>query len=205
MELADLIDPAHTAVVTQEMQNGVVGARAIFPALAEEARAAGMIGAAARIVRAARAVGVPVVHCVALRRADGAGSSTNARIFAAARRSDVILEPGSEAAAVVPDVWDEADLVSSRYHGVGPMTGTDVDALLRALGARTVLAVGVSVNVGLTNLVMEAVNRGYQVVVARDAVCGIPRDYADAVLDNTLSLLATLTTADDVAATWKVP
>jgi hypothetical protein len=33
-------------------------------------------------------------------------------------------------------------------------------------------------------------------------VCGIPAAYADAVIDNTLSLLATLTTVDDLVAAW---
>jgi nicotinamidase-related amidase len=61
---------------------------------------------------------------------------------------------------------------------------------------------GVSVNVAVTNLVMDAVNRGYQVVLPRDAVAGVPADYADAVIDNTLSLLATVTTVDALVAAW---
>ena len=58
-------------------------------------------------------------------------------------------------------------------------------------------------NVAVTNLVMDAVNRGYDVVLPRDAVCGIPRDYADAVIDNTLALLAAITTTDELVALWK--
>jgi biuret amidohydrolase len=58
------------------------------------------------------------------------------------------------------------------------------------------------VNVGVTNLVMDAVNAGYQVVLPRDAVTGVPKEYADAVIDNTLSLLATVTTTDDVIGAW---
>ena len=57
-------------------------------------------------------------------------------------------------------------------------------------------------NIGLTNLVMDAVNASYNVVLPRDAICGIPSGYADAVIDNTLSLLATLTTTDDVIKAW---
>ena len=49
---------------------------------------------------------------------------------------------------------------------------------------------------------MDAVNAGYQVVLPRDAVAGTPADYADAVIDNTLSLLATVTTTADVVKTW---
>ena len=44
---------------------------------------------------------------------------------------------------------------------------------------------------------MDAVNAGYRVVLPRDAVAGIPAEYGDAVIDNTLSLLATITTTDD--------
>jgi nicotinamidase-related amidase len=63
--------------------------------------------------------------------------------------------------------------------------------------------VGVSVNVAITNLVMDAVNAAYRVVIPRDAVAGIPADYATAVIDNTLSLLATITSTDALIATWR--
>jgi biuret amidohydrolase len=49
---------------------------------------------------------------------------------------------------------------------------------------------------------MDAVNLGYQVVVPRDAVAGVPSSYADAVLDNTVSLLAEVVTTADVLAAW---
>ena len=64
------------------------------------------------------------------------------------------------------------------------------------------VATGVSVNLGVLGLAIEACNLGYQVVVPRDAVAGIPTDYADAVLDNTFPLIATLTTTDEVVAAW---
>jgi len=47
------------------------------------------------------------------------------------------------------------------------------------------------------------VNLGYQVVLPRDAVAGIPQEYADAVIDGTLALLATVTTTDEVLAAWE--
>ena len=83
------------------------------------------------------------------------------------------------------------------------MGGTDLDAVLRNLGVSTIVTVGVSVNVAITNLVMDAVNAAYRVVIPRDAVAGIPTDYADAVIDNTLSLLATITTTDDLLEAWQ--
>ena len=199
--LASLVAPGTTAIVTSEVQNGVVGERSALPALAEAA--APMIQRLAVLCSAARSAGVPVIHATASRRADGAGSNTNARLFLAVRRSPVALLPGSEEAAVVPELGPEPeDLVLHRLHGLNPMAGTDLDPILRNLGVRTLVVTGVSVNVAVTNLVMDAVNLGYQVVVPRDAVCGIPAAYADAVIDGTLALLATITTVDDLLAAW---
>lgn len=202
VDLRALVDPAHTVVVTQECQNGVIGPEAALPQLAEIARRH-MVPAAARLVAAARAADVPVVHCVAARRADGQGSNANARLFQGMRKLPVALLPGTPAVEVIPEIGvAPSDVVLTRLHGLGPMGGTDLDPVLRNLGATTIVGVGVSVNVGMTNFAMDAVNAGYQFVLPRDAVAGIPEDYADAVIDNTLSLLATVTTVDDVAACW---
>lgn len=200
--LVELVDPASTAVVTQELQRGVVGQPSVFPQLAEIARL-DAVPNAARVTKGARRVGIPVVHCVAMRRADGLGSSANARLFGAARKAAVQLTPGSDAVAVDEAVYADDDLVLSRLHGIGPMWGTDLDPILRNLGVRTVVVVGVSVNVGVTNLVMDAVNAGYHVVLPSDAVAGVPEDYATAVIDNTLSLLATIVTTDDLLEAWE--
>jgi nicotinamidase-related amidase len=104
---------------------------------------------------------------------------------------------------VVPELGPaETDVLLRRYHGIGPMGGTDLDVVLRNLGVSTIVGVGVSVNVAITNFVMDAVNRAYDFVLPRDAVAGIPHDYAEAVIDNTLSLLATVTTTDAVIEAW---
>jgi biuret amidohydrolase len=82
------------------------------------------------------------------------------------------------------------------------MTDTSVDPILRNLGVSTVVGTGVSVNVALLGLAFEAVNRGYQIVLPRDATAGVDDAYVDAVHANTLSLVATVTTVDAVAGVW---
>jgi nicotinamidase-related amidase len=202
VDLAALVVPAHTAIVTSEVQNGVVGGRSVLPQLAEAAQA-GMVPALRKLLPVARAAGVQVVHCTAYRRADGKGANVNARMFKGVQKAPVQLLPGSAEVEVLADVGpDPDDLVLTRTHGLDPMTGTDLDPVLRNLGVRTVVVTGVSVNVAITNLVMDCVNRGYDVVLPRDAVCGIPADYADAVIDNTLALLAAITTTDDLIGIW---
>jgi len=202
IDLAALVDPARTVLVTQECQNGVIGADAALPQLAEIARRQ-MIPNGARLTTAARAAGVTVLHCVAMRRDDGKGSNHNARLFLGMLKNAVPLRPGSEAVDVIPELGvEDGDLVLRRLHGLSPMAGTDLDAIVRNLGATTIVGIGVSVNIAMLNFAFDAVNAGYQFVMPRDAVAGIPEDYAEAVLDNTLSLVATLCTTDALVDIW---
>jgi nicotinamidase-related amidase len=200
VSMRELVSPAATALVTQECQNGVIGEHAVFPQLAEAARHT-VIPNAARLAKAARAAGIPVVHCLALHRPDFKGFNTNARLFGAARKSGVLLD--GDAAEVVPEIGVEpSDLVLTRLHGLGPLGGTDLDPVLRNLGVTTIVGVGVSVNVGMTNFVMDAVNLGYRFVLPRDAVAGVPPEYADAMIEHTLSLLARIVATDDILSAW---
>ncbi|SEH88005.1 Nicotinamidase-related amidase [Mycolicibacterium rutilum] len=200
-DLAQLVTPGRTAIVTQECQGAVVGPDAGLKALADEARREAVPNIA-RLLPVARSAGVAVVHCLVQRRDDGRGANSNAKIFRIG--SGVAITPGTPGAELLPELGPEpSDVVLRRWHGIGPMGGTDLDSVLRNLGVSTIVAVGVSVNVAITNLVMDAVNAAYRVVVPRDAVAGIPTDYADAIIDNTLSLLATITTTDELMTAWK--
>jgi nicotinamidase-related amidase len=202
VDLIELLAAPHAALVINECQRGVIGDLSLLPELAKAAAPA--VSHVARLAAAARAAGVPVVHCTAVRRGDGRGANQNARLFMATRRSPRPMVPGSPQAEIVAEVGvEETDLVLPRMHGVSPMSGTGLDPVLRNLGARTIVAAGVSVNVAITNLVFDAVNLGYQVVVPRDAVAGIPASYVDAVFEHTLGLLATVTTAAEVMRAWQ--
>ena len=199
--LPALVAPERTALITQELQGAVVGPDAGLPALAAEARRAALPNIAA-LLPVARAAGVTVVHCLVQRRADGRGANHNAPLFAYGRRG-VAVTPGSPGAALLPEFGPEpSDLLLTRSHGLGPMGGTDLDATLRNLGVSTLVVTGVSLNVAIPNLVMDAVNAAYDVVVARDAVAGVPAEYGAAMIANTLALLTTVTTTADLLAAW---
>ncbi len=203
LELGALVAPEHTALVLQEVQNGVVGEHSALPALTDAAAAVDLIPHCAALAAAARAKGIPVFHCTAETRDDLKGANQNARLFYGVRKSPVPLSPGSDGVQV-PDLIgvDPRDVMLPRFHGLGPMTGTQLDPMLRNLNVTTIVGVGVSVNIGMTNFAFDAVNRGYQFVMPTDAVAGVPPEYADAVVANTLSLVATLTTTDAVLAAW---
>ena len=201
VDLASLVSPAHTALVTQEIQRGVIGDLSALPELAKEGQR--VVPNIARLCAAARARGVRVIHCTAVRRADGLGANKNARIFQYMAKAEPKLIPGSPAAEIVPEVAVmPSDLVLPRIHGLSPFQGTELDFVLRNEGVTTIVGVGVSVNVAITNLTFDAVNSGYQVVLPTDAIAGTPRAYAEQVFQHTLRNVATLVTTEDVLAAW---
>ncbi|MEV8019683.1 cysteine hydrolase [Streptomyces sp. NPDC086554] len=203
-QLRELLDPATTVLMTVECQQGVVGTESALPELAKEARESGAIGNVARLVSAAHQAGTQVLHAVAERRPDGRGANHNARLFRAAGRLPVQQLSGTRAVRIAPPIEvSEEDFIVRRLHGLSPIAGTDVDPLLRNLGCRTLLVTGVSANVAIPNSVFDAVNLGYTAVVPADAIAGVPADYTPAMIRNTLSLVATVTTTEDVLGVWK--
>ncbi len=190
-----------TALITSELQRGVVGDLSPLPELA--AAAAPILGTASALCAAARDADIPVLHCTALRRADGAGASDNARLFRYMAKQPPLLE-GSERAALMPQLdVQPGDIVLSRLHGLSPFQGTELDSVLRNLGVATLVIVGVSVNVAVTNLAFDAVNAGYRVVIPTDAVAGTPADYVEAVFEHTLRNVASLARTEDVLTHWR--
>src|SRR5262245_29859661 len=200
LDLAALVAPGHTAIVTSEIQRGVMGDLSALPELAKESRE--VIPRIARLVEAARGAGAQVIHCTAERRADNKGMNRNARLFGYMAKAKPFL-PGSPPTEIVREVKvDASDVVLPRLHGLSPFSGTELDSVLRNLDVTTVVAVGVSVNVAITNLTFDYVNAGYQVVIPVDAVAGTPRGYVEQVFEHTLRNVATLVTSDQLVETW---
>lgn len=203
-DLPALVTPDTTVVVLVEAQRGVVGDQPALPELAAAVAEVGAVERMARLAEVARGAGVRVVHATAQNLPGGFGANRNARLFAAVRRAGVENVAGTPATAPVPELGpDPDDIVLARYHGLSPLADGSLDALLRNEGVTTVVVAGVSLNVAIPHLVFEAVNRSYQVVVATDAVAGVPVDYGQQVMRHSLSVVATLATTDELVAAWR--
>lgn len=196
-----MLGDVRAAVVTMELQRGVVGDLSSFPQLAEAVEELHVVENTARLCARGRRNGLPVIHCTAGFRGDRIGSPKNAPLIQAMLRRPHHLLEDSDAVELVAGLGaSDKDVISHRRHGVSPFTGTDLDPTLRALGVSTVVATGVSLNLGIIGLSVEAVNLGYDVVVATDAVAGVPADYAAEVLRHTVALVARLATVDEIIA-----
>lgn len=207
--LGDLVAPDHTAVLTMELQKGVVGAEAVLPMLRDQVDAVGLLDRVGELCRAARRHDVRVVHCRAENRPDGVGATSNCKIFALNDRQrrttgSTPIDTGSAGAPVVDELGPEpSDIDVPRIHGLTPFMSTSLDQILRNLGVTTIVATGVSVNLGVMGLCLNAVDLGYDVVLPRDAVTGVPADLADEIIDRSLDLITTVTTTAEVLDRWR--
>jgi biuret amidohydrolase len=202
-DIGPLVDPAHTVLLLQECQKGVVGSLSALPEMAEAAQKE-MVPNVVRLVGAARRAGVRVIHATAAHQPDMWGANQNARVFQGVLKSPVKLVMGVEAVEVLDEIGVEGDdILFFRQHGLSPMQGTELDSLMRNAGVQTIVLAGVSANVAIPNTTFDAVNRSYQVVIPRDAIAGTPVEYTEQVLKHTLGYIATITTTADLVNAWK--
>jgi nicotinamidase-related amidase len=201
LDLSEMLAPPTTAVVTMEVQRSVVGDLSGLPALREAVEEEKILPHINELLQLARLAGVTVVHCTVGGDYKPGLAPNYPGAAALAKRGGGPRPAG--AADPVPDIGVTADdVVISRHHGVSPFTGTDLDAFLRRVGVRTVVACGVSLNVGILGLTIEAVSLGYRVAVVTDAVAGVPVEYGRAVVANSLPFIATRLTVADLATVW---
>lgn len=201
--LEQAVAPGTTALLSMEMQRGVVGDLSAIAPLVEAAAEVGLAANLGRLVDGARASGVQVVFCNAVHRPDRKGSAANCPMLARSARLGGMVEGTPEVELVKGLGPRPQDIVSWRYHGMSPFTGTSLDVTLRNLGVRTIVATGVSLNVGLIAMCAEAVGLGYQVVVPRDCVVGVPVAYGAEVLRHSIPVLATVVDSAELLSAWQ--
>ena len=104
-----LVEPDHTAVLTMEMQRGVVGDLSAIDSLADAVVAGRTIEHAARLAAAARGVGARVVHCTAEFRPDLAGTAINSPLIAVMARRPDHMRIGTPSTEIVPEITAAVD------------------------------------------------------------------------------------------------
>lgn len=200
-----LEDAARCAVVIFECQDSVIGEGGPYPGLVESVRESGMIGNVAKLLACARKAGAGVFYCTFSRRPGGLGAAELPRSMGRVRVPSTEPTPRGMAPDVVKEIAPEtADVVVDRHHGLSAFHDTGLDPILRQRETRTVIPVGVSLNIGILGTTIEAVNRGYSVVLPTDCVAADPPEYAEQVLRYTFRNLALLTTGPQIADAWGV-
>jgi nicotinamidase-related amidase len=189
------------ALIISECQRAMVDDefRGQRDALARVVEDDGILPSIADLAENFRAMGHPVVHSWLRPRSDWSAFSVNCALSAVLKKTNTCRE-GTESVEPHPTVAPhDGDLTIQRRTGLTSFAGTDLDAQLRALGVQTVVLVGVSINVAVYGSTLEAVNRGYNVVIPTDCVAGVG-PAVEPMLSDIYPLLATMTTRDQIIA-----
>jgi nicotinamidase-related amidase len=191
--------PATTAILCVECQNGVLGPQSVLPALASDSSE--LVANVRRLLDAARLFGARVVHATYEGNLGGRPTGT-ARLWRVLGPATEHWAPGSAETAVVAELLDPRDLVLPRHHGLFPTLDSELLPVLKGLGVDTIVLVGVSLNLAITHTAGHVTQAGFDLVVPRDGVGGTPAEYAEQVLNNTISVLGRLTSVDQLIGEW---
>jgi nicotinamidase-related amidase len=140
-------------------------------------RAARVIREAAPFLRALRARRVPVVQVVTQYR-DSAEIAANPFWKAIhddpAKARKGILDhnlAGSPGTEVIPELWDDRDILVDTKKRYNPYLATDLEFILRSrLGVDTIILCGVNTNTCVMCTAFESTNRDFRVIIAEEAV-----------------------------------
>jgi nicotinamidase-related amidase len=193
--------PRSAALVISECQRGILDpAASATPAIAAQAAERGIVARIAELAGAFRAAGLPVVHCHIAHRPDLAGVRPNSLLGALSIKNRTLID-GTPDVLPPPELVPQAgDHVSRRATGLTAFYGTDLDATLRLRSVETIVLTGVSTDVAIPGLALEAVNRGYYVRIPADCVAGTSARSHEFMMSGLLPVLARITDAAAVLA-----
>jgi nicotinamidase-related amidase len=159
-------------LVSIDMHRGHLDpAVATLPLPAERSRA--LIARAAPIYAALRAAGVPIVQVVTRYRHPHESESNpfwggkRSAVRARSHEHNLFGAPGTQ---IVPELYAPSDIVVDSKKRYSAYLHTDLEFVLRDLGARTVLLAGVNTNSCILCNAFETVNRDFELVVMKDCV-----------------------------------
>jgi nicotinamidase-related amidase len=192
--------PATTALVISECQNGMTNPEmATNKPLVEQVASRNMIKNIADLAAALRPLGVPVFHVTVAAASDYRGWNANCLLAGVFMKRPLV--EGHPSVEIHPDLTPHPDdFVVERRRGLTSFHGTELEYLLRNLGVTTVLMTGVSTNVAVMGSSLEAVNRGFRVVVPEDCISGATEETHRFLVENIYPLLTTVTSSAEVVA-----
>jgi len=197
IDLSPMLEPARCAVLVFECQEHTIGSGSAIPGLVASVEQGGVLEHIALLLANARRFGAPVFYCNAVGRPTGLGAARTP-LTARVKKGG----PPPDTSVVKALAPEPGDAVIERPHGMSGFYDSGLDPCLRDLGITTVIPTGVSLNIGVLGTTIEAVNRGYRVIVPTDCCAGDPPEYGDQVLRYSIRNLAYLSTSDAIAGVW---
>jgi nicotinamidase-related amidase len=148
-----------TALLVMDVQQGLV---------ARFGEDAGYLARLAAAIAAARAAGIPVVYVTIHFRPGYPEISTGNATFSAISASGRLVAGGPDT-EIHPAVAPQPDDVVVVKRRVSAFTGSDLDVVLRGLGAGTLVLTGIATSGVVLSTLRQAADLDYRLVVLADA------------------------------------
>ncbi len=187
------LDPAHTALLVMDYQNGIVG-------MVENSDE--LLAVARNLIDTFRTHGATIGY-VRVGFADGdldgvrATSGMAANVGPARHEFLHADHPGTQIHdAVAPEPGD----IVVRKQRIGAFGTTDLDEQLQARGIDTLVLAGISTSGVVHSTVLDAFDRDYRVIVVRDAVADREAHVHEFLLDHIFPKRGTVVSAEQAHA-----
>ncbi|MGH7739500.1 MAG: isochorismatase family cysteine hydrolase [bacterium] len=152
------MDPEKTAVLTLDIQEGILG---IIPGASE------ILPRAAQVVEAARRAGFPLLHVgIGFEPGYPEISSRNPR-FSAVKQGGMFVK-GSESSRIHPSIFKAGDQVVYK-HRISAFAGNALEMTLRSLEIENLVLLGISTSGIVLSTIRLASDLDFKCVVIRDA------------------------------------
>jgi nicotinamidase-related amidase len=198
-----------SAVVSIDLHQGHLADTADCPCPAPRARE--IVEGVDAFHKAARALGVPIIHVRSVLRPGGVddiGGVPSAWRFTFPLHVGPI--PNADQHAIQGSRWTEfvtevveGDLIVETKKRLSAFYPTDLDFLLRNLRTRRIVFDGCMADCCVLNSAFEASNLGYRIIVLGDLVRGTDLEMEEAALKMVSLHLGLVADSDDLIAEWQ--
>jgi gluconolactonase len=195
------LDPKRSALIIQDLQNDVIiegGAFADSGAPAH-ATAQNVVGNVADLAAACRSAGVPVIHIWYVVEDGAVGLKQNAPLFQGVKEANALVRGTWGAAPAEGLEPQDGDHVVEKMRMNG-FYDTQLDILLRGLGADTIIVSGAWTNMSIEHTARHGADAGYEVVVPSDGTSTTGDEWQNAALNYALTNVAKVATCGEIKA-----
>jgi gluconolactonase len=193
------LDPKRSALIIQDLQNDVIiegGAFADSGAPAH-ATAQNVVGNVADLAAACRAAGVPVIHIWYVVEQGAAGLKQNAPLFQGVKEANALVRGTWGAAPAEGLEPQDGDHVVEKMRMNG-FYDTQLDILLRGLGADTIIVSGAWTNMSIEHTARHGADAGYEVIVPSDGTSTTGDEWQNAALNYAMTNVAKVATCAEI-------
>lgn len=192
MPLEPALDPARTAVLSMDMQAGIVGIYAGDQQDALTSRAAGVLARC-------RERGMKVIHIQVGFRPGLPEVSPRNTLFAAVRNSERHQQLfKGESGRIHPALGPAEDDIVITKHRISAFAGTDLEMILRSNDIDTLVMFGIATSGVVLSTLLDAVDADYRTVVVKDCCADQDADVHSILLEKFFPRRGTVLTADEL-------